>query len=884
MALEINAQYTKFVQFAEAEMHKGNEEAIARVSGGPLGGRTITASDTDSILGIFNWYRTPDDIRANDHARALFRRAIIKMFGGSEANIPQNVKDAMELHNFNNEGHPLTARRIMFVKAEVDRIIDDARAFNNWVVGSIMDGTLHELPHNMQDSLKAVVDNLRTVFGAERVPQGAKITDILDPARVQSSLNALASAATAQGRKLGPEELVGAFIAQASTHVATTSAGAHILDRIKAREPNVPFDAQTLGTQYDAAYPGFMDELLNCKNPADVAAAFRRHEADIARFAEVKARGYAAQNAVDAVLAESGVADAKVLKDVRNAMLARVAGELAKPGEFKELGAFLAAVKADAQALAKALDGIARSKASASSVASTTIAAFSGIGMAYVMNNLNINSTTEKLGFLYDDVTAKARSGERIDRTGNLNKANDIVMKFAMNKVDVLKDIDNGGFDPVECEKFKRLALKDFAWKDTDVAAVAKGLAGKESLKQAARLLAVATKGEALEALNDLQLRDVFLTFGKALTSAFNENYGEHAAKWRGIEHIETRRRLFDMVVHLLGKEQPALVESFTRLVLSERFANLKNSIGNGPDGIDAEVCRTAGFLLENIEGTFSPGNKTVSAEKHVASVVKGREIIAKYAGELAQEAIPVFAKLVRGLDWRENKAAESEEVVKAWVEDMKTWRDVVPGSTDAKGLEKVFQRRMTGYLRELLSHPDNFNDGFFSVFRLDLERDSVHFINGRKVRGNTLQEKLVPFRNAFKDPEKLKAVSAVINQQLWGDYTLLCCRMPLHPIKAGMQPDPVNNIPGIEKFVSRDVMETGMQTLGTGQMVFKINISPDENIVTVTSTSDYPINGDFAMGGGATIGKCKVSQSLVIDFTGAEPEIRDYKVGQALE
>ena len=192
--------------------------------------------------------------------------------------------------------------------------------------------------------------------------------------------------------------------------------------------------------------------------------------------------------------------------------------------------------------------------------------------------------------------------------------------------------------------------------------------------------------------------------------------------------------------------------------------------------------------------------------------------------------------------------------------------------------------RRMTGYLKELLSHPENFNDGFFSVFRLDLERDSVHFINGKKVRGKTLEARTVPFRNAIKDPEKLKAVSAVINQQLWADYTLLCCRMPLHPSKAGLQPDPVNTIPGIEKFVSRDVMETGMQTLGTGQMVFKINVSPDESIATVTSTSDYPINGDFAMPEGSTLGKCKVSQELVIDFTGAEPVIRDYKVGQALE
>jgi hypothetical protein len=366
-------------------------------------------------------------------------------------------------------------------------------------------------------------------------------------------------------------------------------------------------------------------------------------------------------------------------------------------------------------------------------------------------------------------------------------------------------------------------------------------------------------------------------------------------------------------------------VESLARLVATERFANLRTQISSGLNSIrslaldyadikryneqggvgplpplanpglqydeakhkaavlEETVYNATSSLVGNIDETFSPA-KAGNVEKHVASVVKGREIIAKYAGELAQEAIPVFAKLVRGLDWRENKAAESEEVVKTWVADMKTWRDVVPGSTDAKGLEAVFGRRMNGYLKELLSHPDNFNDGFFTVFRLDLERDSVHFINGKKVRGNTLQEKLVPFRNAFKDPEKLKAVSAVINQQLWGDYTLLCCRMPLHPIKAGMQPDPVNNIPGIEKFVSRDVMETGMQTLGTGQMVFRINVSPDENIVTVTSTSDYPINGDFAMGGGATIGKCKVSQSLVIDFTGAEPEIRDYKVGQALE
>ena len=84
MTLTINPQYTKFVQFAEAEMHKGNEEAIARDGGGPLDGRTITASDTDSVLGTFKWYRSPDDKRANNQARELFRQAIINMFTGAE--------------------------------------------------------------------------------------------------------------------------------------------------------------------------------------------------------------------------------------------------------------------------------------------------------------------------------------------------------------------------------------------------------------------------------------------------------------------------------------------------------------------------------------------------------------------------------------------------------------------------------------------------------------------------------------------------------------------------------------------------------------------------------------------------------------------------------
>lgn len=922
MSLEINAQYTKFVQFAEEQMQANNDEAIARDGGGPLDGRTIVAAEHDRVKSAFKWFRGGDDQRANNHARDLFRQAIIRMFGGSENNIPQNVKDAMQLHNFNNGGHPLTARRIMFVKAEVDRIIDDARAFNNKLAGDVMRGSLEELPESMQGSLNEIVNKLRTTYGAERVPQNAKITDIINPANIHANLNKLATAATAQGRKLSSQEVVGAIITHANTYLATTVAGARILDLVKAREPNVLMDNEAIGKEYNTAHPGLIDDLLNCKNEAEVATVFQNHEADMARFADVKARVSAAQSAIDTALVESGIQDAKVLKDVRDAILARVKNELSQPGESRGFLNFIDAVKADTIELAQTLNGIANIRTNASSISSTTISAFSGMGKAYVMNNLQISSTKDKLTFLYNDVTAKAKGGDNIEKIANLNKANDIITKFAMNKVEVLKDIDAGGFEPVECARYKRLALNDCAWKDTDMASVAKGIANNDSLKKAALLFAKAIKGDALESLDDLELRDVVLTFSKVLFKTFQDNYPEHFEKWSDMEHFETRQHLFDMVVHLLGKDQPDILDSLARLVVSDRFKTLSDNIStglnnsftlvndyndlkhhieggmNGPLAlanpnlqydekkfqesiINNKVYNVASMVVGNIETVFAPVDKTVIADRHATAVVKGREIVAKYAGEVAQETLPVLQNLVRGLDWSAKKAADSENLVKEWVEDMKVWRDIVPGSTDADGVEKLLKRRLNSYLPEALDKQDNFTNDIYTTFLADLERDSVYTINGKKVRGATLQQKLDKFKNAFKDPAKLKIVSAVVNQQLWADYTSISNKMPLY--RANQPDEPIDNVPNIDKFVSRDAMKTGMSLLGTGQLAFSLEISPDENTVTLHSNSTYPISGDFAMGPNVTIGKCKVTQELVIDLSGPEPAIRDYKVGQAI-
>ena len=120
MAIEFNAQFTKFVEFAQAQAAAGHSSAIARDSGAvaegaPLAGRVISAATGDKVGALF---RSASNQRANNAARDLFKQAIIDMFGGADL-IPKSVRDAMKTSDYNC-GKPLTARRIMAVKVAIE--------------------------------------------------------------------------------------------------------------------------------------------------------------------------------------------------------------------------------------------------------------------------------------------------------------------------------------------------------------------------------------------------------------------------------------------------------------------------------------------------------------------------------------------------------------------------------------------------------------------------------------------------------------------------------------------------------------------------------------------------------------------------------------------
>ena len=110
-------QYQQFVSFASAEGVKGG--TILASQNDQNGGLEIVAKTKGDFYGHIA--RSKDTKNANNAIRNAFRQSIVDMFGVANADqLPPSVKKAMCLNDY-DKGKPLTARRILSVKAAVDK-------------------------------------------------------------------------------------------------------------------------------------------------------------------------------------------------------------------------------------------------------------------------------------------------------------------------------------------------------------------------------------------------------------------------------------------------------------------------------------------------------------------------------------------------------------------------------------------------------------------------------------------------------------------------------------------------------------------------------------------------------------------------------------------
>ena len=120
-----NTQYQQFVEFAKTS----KTGDIAKMSLSPGGKEHSITATTESFIGRL--FRSSGTKQANNYTRTIFKESIAKMFGG-EDHIPDSVKDAMKMNDF-GKGRPLTARRILAVKAAIDQV---AAQFNAGVASN----------------------------------------------------------------------------------------------------------------------------------------------------------------------------------------------------------------------------------------------------------------------------------------------------------------------------------------------------------------------------------------------------------------------------------------------------------------------------------------------------------------------------------------------------------------------------------------------------------------------------------------------------------------------------------------------------------------------------------------------------------------------------
>ena len=121
MSVELNATFNQFVNWAQNKADE-NATAFAQNTIGQKASDFTVSEHAGDKIGVAGWWkRTAMMKRENNTTRDIFRNAVIDMFGGL-SKIPQAVRKAMELDNFNGGGKPLSARRILAVKTAIDNL------------------------------------------------------------------------------------------------------------------------------------------------------------------------------------------------------------------------------------------------------------------------------------------------------------------------------------------------------------------------------------------------------------------------------------------------------------------------------------------------------------------------------------------------------------------------------------------------------------------------------------------------------------------------------------------------------------------------------------------------------------------------------------------
>ncbi len=210
------AQFRAFTEFAKAQIDVGNEDAVATSHNKTELGAKIDLNTSDAPRAFFSkLFRSSANKQANNATRTLFKETIVKLFGGSEDNIPEDVKTAMHMSRFNQGGRPLTARRISQVSTAVlnqllamkdesftdltgnEVSVESVRAVldgkittpsNSRILDNISQSNVDGLPLNIQNALEGLKNEINNRCGKETVNSAKDVIKFVGRYQIEEAL------------------------------------------------------------------------------------------------------------------------------------------------------------------------------------------------------------------------------------------------------------------------------------------------------------------------------------------------------------------------------------------------------------------------------------------------------------------------------------------------------------------------------------------------------------------------------------------------------------------------------------------------------------------------------------------------------------------------
>ena len=264
-----NAQFNAFVSFAQ-NAKDVNSVAGESAPAGPLASRTISVRKDDEMHALV---RSNDSRKSNNRVRNLFRDSVVNLFGG-ESRIPASVKKAMALSDY-DKGRPLTARRILVVKAAIDAVKGsvDVRGDNAKIASAVGNLKFDQLPPDIDAAIEevraAAADRDSVGMGKDK----SSLVDFLGRKRVQQTL---VDFAKASGRPLSRTDVrdilfgmvnKGRLVEVERLSAFMASLGTSKIDALANRSP---------AYAVMEAVPGLEEKLAACRNGADFDAVFEK--------------------------------------------------------------------------------------------------------------------------------------------------------------------------------------------------------------------------------------------------------------------------------------------------------------------------------------------------------------------------------------------------------------------------------------------------------------------------------------------------------------------------------------------------------------------------------------------------------------------------------